>query len=141
MRKYFYALLLITSVMACAKEEELSDNQLISNADGKKWVLNEVIVDSSDITSSLEACFLDNERIFYSDNTYEITEGDTTCVGEPDVTASGTWDFNEVKTTLKLAIGTDTTEYIIKELYKNQMRLFFIDQSTGNTVNWKLVTK
>ena len=141
MKNCFYVLLLATMVLACAKEEALSDNQLIASTEGKKWLLNEVIIDSSDITSSLESCFLDNERIFYSDNTYEITEGDTTCVGETDVTENGTWKFNDAKTTLKLAIGTDTTEYIIKELYKNQMRLFFIDQSTGNNVNWKLVTK
>ena len=141
MRNYIYSFLLVTMVMACSKEEALSDNQLISSSEGKKWVLNEVIVDTIDVTDSLESCVLDNERIFYSDNTYEITEGDTVCVGEPADTASGTWMFNDIKTTLKIAVGTDTAEYIIKELYKNQMRLFFVDQSTGDAINWKLVTK
>lgn len=141
MRNCLFILFLIVVFTSCGKEEVLSDYQLISSTEGKKWVLNEVIIDSTDVTENLEPCVLDNERIFYFDKTFEITEGDTVCSGKPEVTASGTWQFNEVKTTLKIAIGTDTTEYIIKELYKNQMSLFFIDQSTGDNVNWKLVTK
>ncbi len=141
MRNLIYMFVLVLVVLACGKEEVLSDNQMLSNADGKRWVLNQVIIDTTDVTEDIDACVLDNERIFYSDYTFEMTEGDTTCVNTEDVSEIGTWQFNNVKTTLKIAIGTDTAEYIVKELYKNKMKLFFIDQSTGDNINWELVTK
>ncbi len=130
------SLLLLTF---CSKEEDFTYTQLISSNDGKSWLISEIIADTSNVTEDYPECVLDNERIFYADFSFEITEGDTVCSDTPDQSVAGSWQFNDIKTILRIEIDQDTTEYIINELGKNRMRLSFMDQKKGVHYMWTLV--
>lgn len=135
---YFGLFSLIMIVVQCSKEEELSNTQMISSGGGKEWVTTEMIRDTTDITESISACMIDDVYKFFMDHSYEELPGDTSCFPQDSSAITGTWYMNDIQTLLQIEVEGDTSEYIIRELEKNKIRLFFVEQETGRQYLWTL---
>lgn len=141
MKIRFYYIRIFTFLLAmaaCSKEEDLTNTQMISTSSGKEWVTTEILRDTTDITKSMSSCAMDDIYKFFMDHTYEHLEGDTSCVPGDTLAVIGSWYMNDVQTILQIAVDGDTSEYIIRELEKNKIRLFFVEQETGNQYLWTL---
>ena len=135
---YFGLFSLIMLLMQCSKEEELSNTQMISTSGGKEWVTTEMIRDTTDITESISACTIDDVYKFFMDHTYEELPGDTSCLQGDSIAVMGSWYMNDIQTLLQVAVDGDTSEYIIRELEKNKIRLFYVEQESGRQFLWTL---
>jgi hypothetical protein len=130
--------LFILFAIGCNKEEELSNTQMIASNGGKEWITSEMIRDTTGITDAIPSCSLDDVYKFYMDRSYEFLEGDTSCVPGDTLGDLGSWNINEVQTILQIATNGDTTEYIIRELEKNKIKLFYVEQESGHEYLWTL---
>jgi len=102
--KIFSIVALTTLVLfACKKEDKPSASQLLS----RNWKQTDLILTvngaSQSVFSQLDACSTDDIYQFKSDGTLTISEGATKCnPTDPDVYASGTWQFQSNNTKLAL---------------------------------------
>jgi hypothetical protein len=89
---------------ACKKNDVTpspTKTELISKANWKIVAIEQKNAAGAwvDITSTLEACELDNILIFRSNLSYETNEGATVCdAGDPQVNEAGTWKFESNET-------------------------------------------
>ncbi len=135
---YFGLFSFVMVLMKCSKEEELTNTQMISSSGGKEWKTSEMIRDTTDITENISACLVDDVYKFFMDHTYEELPGDTSCFFQDSSVVTGTWYMNDIQTLLQVEVGGDTTDYIIRELEKNKIKLFFVEQETGHQFLWTL---
>jgi hypothetical protein len=87
-------------------------------------------VDFTDVTSSVSACKKDDIQSFNTSGQYGKNEGASKCnAGDPDVIATGTWEFLTNETELKVTIPTSTITYKIEGIAENSLILVETDAS------------
>ena len=92
----------------------------------------------TNLTPFIDACSLDDLKIFKADKTYTEDEGATKCdPADPQVIASGTWSFNADETTLTTTeSGSSTPDtFTISELTESSLKFTesFTDPSDNVT--------
>jgi len=128
----FVALALVMfSVMACKKSDSKpapTKTDMLS----RNWKLVDVLASGVSVYGLLEACQKDDIYKFANNNTYQITEGATTCnPGDPDIYDAGTWAFLENDTKLRLAsAGGQSDTLTLQELTETSLKASsFVDVS------------
>lgn len=131
-------LTLLLTFLACSKDEDLTNTQMLSTEGGKEWQTLKLVKDTVDITENINPCTKDNIHKFYIDRTYELLEGDTACNPDDTLSVMGSWSMNDVQTILEIIIGNDTSEYIIRELENGKLGLIYMEQESGHQYTWSL---
>lgn len=115
MNKYLRRLLLLFSLIACKKEENLTtEEKLLVN---KKWKLTAMSsVGSSgttDLYPGLPAYIKDDYLIFYSNHNYEMNDAS---LRDPSKTAliydKGSWEYRSGEQILQFKSSTPSSEYL-----------------------------
>lgn len=90
--------------------------------------------DFTDVTSSISTCKKDDLLSFNTSGQYAKNEGSSKCnAGDPDVIASGTWEFLTNETELKITIPSSSITYKIEGIAQNSLILVETD-ATGIVV-------
>ena len=99
--------------------------------DSKMWQRIKVIEDGADITANLDPCQLDNEYLFYKNQTYVFREGEKICTTtDPDTFDIGTWKFNATKDSiLTTETGGGDWGYFIKQLTENSSYMMVVQKN------------
>lgn len=100
--------------------------------DGKKWKYHQVFYNDIDVTSELDACWLDNIITFYKDKSMLFSEGNTKCASSDPQEYNGTFVINgNILTTNDEIDGQDSSA--ITELTGGTMTLAQQD-AEGNVI-------
>ncbi|MBP6432377.1 MAG: hypothetical protein KA319_11480 [Ferruginibacter sp.] len=87
-------------------------------------------VDFTDVTSSISTCKKDDIQSFNTTGQYGKSEGASKCnAGDPDVIATGTWEFLTNETELKVVVPSSTITYKIEGIAQNSLILVETDES------------
>jgi hypothetical protein len=103
----------LMALPSCTKDDvELTKTDLITKANWKMTLVEEKDAAGvwTDVTSTIEACELDNIHVFKTNLTYEFNEGATKCdAADPQVAETGTWKFENNETQVSFRETGSTT--------------------------------
>lgn len=127
---YFFGILLLTATLASCKKDKQSKTELLTD---KSWKIIKAEVKSGsgpfvDFFQMEDDCTKDDLQTFFTNNTYQITEGATKCdSGDPDLIDSGSWALTENETMLSI----DGEENTIEQLDKNTLVVSYTATVSG----------
>lgn len=111
MKKLIYPFLVIFMI-ACSDDESPSKLQLLTNGSSKGWVKTHVAADYEDCGASQADRIKDNTWAFFADGKFMFDGGTNRESGDcSDIrNTTGTWEFLEDETLLKVFAAYDTDE-------------------------------
>ncbi len=105
----YLGVLLVAACSESKEPEPITFYQVFTGKTQKSWVVTGVTwtgEGQSDINYSLNACYADDEYIFYAnaDRRYQVTNGSRKCDStEPDILVDDSWSFVNATATLTIA--------------------------------------
>lgn len=131
----------IGASVSCKKDDD-SDPSKTDQLTGKNFrvtamVINPAVVvegiEFSDFYAFMDACTKDDITVFKTDGTVTFDEGATKCdAGDPQTT-SGTWEFQDNETKLKVVSDGETEIFNIIELTSSKLKISYdIVEDFGN---------
>lgn len=117
-------LMFIISAISCSKDSQSTTPTKTAYLTKAPWKYVNVEVGTNNVFTSLwdslELCVKDNITTFNTNKTYQEVEGATKCdSGDPDIAASGTWQFNADETLLIM----DILSYQVITLNENTLKV------------------
>ena len=133
---------------SCSKDEDTKPQTKTEMLTGKNWKVTAQTTsvnngNPSDTYALESACTKDDFTTFATDGKITFDEGPTKCAANEPQTQSGTWEFTENESKLKLSQGNGTpAEYTITELTASSMVLTITQSFTqaGQTTTYTYVT-
>lgn len=119
-----------------------SKSGLLSDANGKNWILTGYLRNGVDVYPFLEDCEKDSERIFFKGPTlgsFQLSPGELICEFE-DVAEEGVWQFSPDQEHIDISLPFESFRWTIELLSKDLLRYSYIDD-TGFTIEEIYVSK
>ncbi|MFT5336863.1 MAG: hypothetical protein ACI9YL_000863 [Luteibaculaceae bacterium] len=115
MNKSIILCLGITCLAACIKEDSTEDltpsvpkKELLAGESSKVWVVDKIIDNGIDITSTIQPCRQDDNLQFFTNTSFKNDEGTTKCANsDPQTIEQGTWRFSANETELSMYSAAD----------------------------------
>ncbi len=134
----YLGVLLVAACSESKEPEPITFYQVFTGKTQKSWVVTGVTwtgEGQSDINYSLNACYADDEYIFYAnaDRRYQVTNGSRKCDStEPDILVDDSWSFVNATATLTIAfplLADGPLPFYVRSVNDSKMELeIFIDQ-------------
>jgi hypothetical protein len=141
------ASLLLTSMVACKKDNDIKDNNMSKAALLSKaaWVqtAQEFKTGAGNYTADpefadAETCEKDNLTVFKANKTYEENEGASKCdASDPTIVETGTWDLVANETELRFVTDAGSYEATIERLDGNTLQLVAEGEVLGEQVAYR----
>ena len=111
------------------------ENKTSSLAGNKKkeWKIEKYFINGENKLKKLEDCEKDNLDVYFTDHRFESVEGKKKCKpGDPYLTDTGYWYFNEDSTEIEVTIGYDF--YILKLIELSSSKFHYISITKTDTI-------
>ena len=106
---------------SAAKKQSIA--WLLAGDEYKVWAIESFMVNGEDQLKGLEPCQLDNTDIYYRNQLFESTEGNTLCKPGDTLLRRGKWSLNVDSTAIEVKLGTDLFSLQLVEI--NEKRLHY----------------
>lgn len=114
----------ITCLAACIKEDSTEDltapvlkKELLAGKSSKMWIVDKIIDNGFDITSTIQPCKQDDNLQFFTNTSFKNDEGISKCANsDPQTIEQGTWRFSANETELSMYSADDTVVATIRKL-------------------------
>ena len=99
----------------------------------KEWKIEKYIINGKNKLKKLKDCEKDNLDVYFTDHRFESIEGKKKCkAGDPYLTDTGYWYFNEDTTEIEVTIGYDF--YILKLIELSSNKFHYISITNSDTI-------